>query len=191
VDEESQPGSYHISTWQEAELNAARWMRSWGYADAVTDPGAAIDVQATGAVGQVEFQAAAVDRPALQLLVAARKRNASDALLCFSGSGYTQAAVEYAGDLGIALFTYDIDGAMQPVNRPAVSVTTGPAPPPTSDGARPTLDSARFGMLVGVVGLVVMMGLTAWVLVMSGNLTGVVIAISFVVALAVVVNVRR
>lgn len=191
MDEEGQPGSHHISTWQQAELNAARWMRSWGYADAVADAGAAIDVQATGAIGQVEFQAAAADRPALQLLVAARRRDASDALFCFSGSGYTQAAVEYADDRGIALFTYDIEGAMQPVNPAAVSVTTGQAPPPTSGGASPTSDSARFGMLVGVLGLVVMMGLTASVLVMSGNLMGLVIAISFVVALAVVVNVRR
>jgi hypothetical protein len=56
---------------------------------------------------------------------------------------------------------------------------------------QPPFDTARFGMLIGVLGLVVMIGLAGWVLLITDNLMGAVIAILFVVALAVVVRVKR
>ena len=63
-------------------------------------------------------------------------------------------------------------------------ITGGRVPPPPTD-------SARFGMLVGVLGLTIIIGLAGWVLVQTGNLMGALFAILFVVALAFVVRLKR
>ncbi|WP_307177956.1 restriction endonuclease [Streptomyces africanus] len=116
------PQPMQISSWQQAERNAARWMRHWGYADATARPGgpdSGIDVRATGALGQVKYQAAQVGRPELQRFVGARPRGSTAQLIFFTGSGYTATAVAYAQEWNIALFTYRLDGTMTPVNEAA------------------------------------------------------------------------
>jgi hypothetical protein len=132
-----------ISSWQQAEHNAARWMRHWGYTDATARPGgpdAGIDVRARGALGQVKYQAAQVGRPELQRFVGARPKGSTAQLMFFTGSDYTPTARTYAQEWDIALFRYDLNGTMTPVNdtarrihrRPASRLTgptTSPAPP--------------------------------------------------------------
>ena len=71
----AQQPPYQITSWQEAERNAARWMRHWGFGDArLTSSGAdgGVDVRARAAVAQVKFEASQVGRPALQRLYGAR-----------------------------------------------------------------------------------------------------------------------
>lgn len=132
------PALRQIHTWQDAELNAAAWMRHWGYPDAVAVPGGAdggIDVRARRALGQVKFQGAPVGRPALQQLVGARMRT-SQMLFFFTGSNYSKTACEYADQMGIALMRYDPWGRMTPVNAVAARVAPGTAAPvegPTGD----------------------------------------------------------
>ncbi|MFF7485140.1 restriction endonuclease [Streptomyces luteogriseus] len=113
------PQPMQISSWQQAELNAARWMRHWGYSDATAHPGgpdSGIDVRANGALGQVKYQAAQVGRPELQRFVGARPHGSTAQLIFFTGSKYASTAVAYAQERNIALFTYRLDGAMTPVN---------------------------------------------------------------------------
>ncbi|MFG3131898.1 restriction endonuclease [Streptomyces tendae] len=125
------PEPTQISSWQQAELNAARWMRHWGYSDATSRPGgpdSGIDVRATGALGQVKYQAAQVGRPELQRFVGARPYGSNAQLIFFTGSGYASTAVAYAQEWNIALFRYALDGAMTPVNDAARHVHRLSAP---------------------------------------------------------------
>ncbi|MFJ7593340.1 restriction endonuclease [Streptomyces sp. NPDC097617] len=128
------PQPMQISSWQQAELNAAIWMRHWGYTDATARPGgpdSGIDVRATGALGQVKYQAAQVGRPELQRFVGSRPYGSTAHLIFFTGSDYAPTAVAYAQEWNIALFRYRLDGAMTPVNNTArrihrSSASTGP-----------------------------------------------------------------
>ncbi|WP_306933806.1 restriction endonuclease [Streptomyces luteogriseus] len=125
------PQPMQISSWQQAELNAARWMRHWGYTDATAHPGgpdSGIDVRATGALGQVKYQAAQVGRPELQRFVGARPYGSTAQLIFFTGSNYAATAVAYAQEWNIALFTYRLDGAMTPVNDAARRIQRSSAP---------------------------------------------------------------
>lgn len=113
------PQPMQISSWQQAELNAARWMRHWGFTDATARPGgpdSGIDVRASGVLGQVKYQATQVGRPELQRFVGARPYGSTAQLIFFTGSAYTTTAAAYAQEWSIALFTYRLDGAMTPVN---------------------------------------------------------------------------
>jgi len=112
------PAPRHITSWSVAEANAADWMRAWGYTDAALTPAGAdsgIDVRASWGLAQVKFEASLTGRPALQRLVGARGHGTQQ-LLFFTGAGYSEHAVEYADEMGIALFTYDLAGAVFPVN---------------------------------------------------------------------------
>lgn len=103
-------------------MNAAEWMRYWGYRDAFARPGGpdgGADVRATGALGQVKYQAAQVGRPELQRLVGARGRAIETQLLFFTGSDYASTAVAYANEMDIALFHFSLDGSMTALNAPA------------------------------------------------------------------------
>ncbi|MGY1580899.1 restriction endonuclease [Streptomyces sp. MN13] len=78
------PARRPVRSWQEAERNAAAWMRHWGYHDAAARPGGAdggVDVRSARALGQVKFQAHAVGRPELQRLFGARGRHMDRQLL--------------------------------------------------------------------------------------------------------------
>jgi hypothetical protein len=119
------PPRNQIHTWQDAEINAATWMRHWGYHDARAQPGGpdgGIDVRATGAVGQVKLRAAQIGRPDLQRLVGASPP--AVARMFFTGVGYSAKAIEYADETEIALFIFALDGAMTPVNGTARRIAT-------------------------------------------------------------------
>ncbi|MFM9633299.1 MULTISPECIES: restriction endonuclease [Streptomyces] len=132
----SPPGRRQVQSWQEAEHNAAAWMRHWGYEDARAQPGGSdggVDVRSRRALGQVKYQAVAVGRPELQRLFGARGRALDKDLLFFTGSSYAATAIGYAAENGIALFVYGLDGSMTAVNAPARRIATAPAStPPTS-----------------------------------------------------------
>jgi hypothetical protein len=119
------PPSRQITSWEVAEQNAGDWMRHWGYRNVRLTPSGAdqgIDVRATGAIAQVKFEARQVGRPQLQHLVGARGRDYNIELLFFTGAGYSAHAVKYASEMGIALFTYALDGRVYPENRAATLV---------------------------------------------------------------------
>ncbi|MER5195666.1 restriction endonuclease [Streptomyces sp. NPDC002884] len=125
------PARRQIQSWQDAEHNAAAWMRHWGFSDAQAKPGGAdggIDVRSRRALGQVKYQAAAVGRPELQNLFGARGRDMHKQLFFFTGSSYATTAVAYADTNDIALFVYALDGAMTPVNKVARRLGRPPAP---------------------------------------------------------------
>ncbi|WP_405724480.1 restriction endonuclease [Streptomyces sp. NBC_00028] len=155
------PRPTQISSWQQAELNAARWMRHWGYTDATASPGgpdSGIDVRAGRALGQVKYQAAQVGRPELQRFVGARPNGSTAQLIFFTGSEYTTTAAAYARERDIALFTYRLDGTMTPVNDTARRIhraAPSPAPAPATvrspetHGA-PTFWRRNWGVVVGV-----------------------------------------
>jgi len=115
-----------VETWQDAERNAAEWMRSSGFTDARVTTGGAdagIDVCSREAIAQVKFQASAVGRPALQQLVGARGRDSTKQLLFFTATSYSANAVAYAETMGIALFTYGPDGSVVAINRFAKDIS--------------------------------------------------------------------
>jgi len=134
------PARRAVRTWQDAERNAAAWMRHWGYPDADARPGGpdgGVDVRSARALAQVKFQAHAVGRPELQRLFGARGRNMDRQLLFFTGSDYTATAVAYAAEQDIALFVYGLDGSMTPVNAPARRIRDAVRPTPPEPAAEP------------------------------------------------------
>ena len=131
-----------MDTWQQAEANAQNWMRYWGYSDAsVTGPGCdgGIDVRSSRALAQVKFQSANVSRPDLQRLVGARGQRYDLQLLMFAKAWYSRDALIYADEMNIALFHYEGDGSMMPMNAAAeqISHTSAGAPPRSAMGAYP------------------------------------------------------
>ncbi|WP_346537888.1 restriction endonuclease [Micromonospora sp. DPT] len=165
------PPPQHIRTWQDAEQNAAAWMRHWGFADARVTPGGAdegVDVRSRNAIAQVKFEAAQVGRPALQRLVGARGLQHHQAMFFFSGAGFSVPAVQYADELGISLFQYSLAGEMTPVNRVArtflagvaaraASAPAGQAGPATAASATshaPTGNQGVWRLIVGLFFLV-------------------------------------
>lgn len=111
-----------IRTFRDAELNAAKHMRSIGISDAeVTGNGAdgGIDVRSAVAIAQVKFLSIPVGRPDLQRLVGARAGNERREMLFYSKSGYTRTALEYANAHRIALYTFDTSGTVTAVNTTA------------------------------------------------------------------------
>lgn len=128
----------YIITPHQAEVNAQNLMRSWGYSDAVAGAGGAdggIDVRSKRALAQVKWKGGVTGRPDCQRLVGARGTG-SEQLFFFSANGYSAQAIEYADEVGMALFTYDPVGAAEPVNPAArrVSENAGlQVPPPPTD----------------------------------------------------------
>ncbi len=164
--EAAQPGPMQIASWQEAELNAARWMRYWGYRDAAAKPGGAdggVDVHATGALGQVKYQAVQVGRPDLQRFVGARPDGSTAQLIFFTGSDYASTAVAYAEERSIALFRYRLDGEMTPVNEAARRIAKPSAPVEVSPQSGGQAGGKSFGernwrVILGVVLLMAPIG---------------------------------
>jgi hypothetical protein len=117
-------------------------MRYWGFSDAVASPGGSdggVDVQSSRALGQVKYQAAHVGRPELQRLVGARGRQHDLILIMFTGAGYSPAALQYANEMDIALFFFELDGSMVPANHAAGQIYSGRTHPnvgPTSSRGR-------------------------------------------------------
>lgn len=116
-DEQAGPA---VSSWQQAEALAAWHMQKLGFEDAkMTPPGAdgGLDVRATDAVAQVKHYATPIGAPVIQQLRGAA--HGRGAALFYSLSGYTKAAVEYANDAAVALFTYNESGDVQSCNHAA------------------------------------------------------------------------
>lgn len=92
-------------------------------------PDAGADVRATGAVAQVKHHLAPVGQPVLRDLFGVAGAAAARPF-CYSLSGYTAQALEWAVHTDMALFTYSLDGSVRPANAAAqaVGVATGPAP---------------------------------------------------------------
>lgn len=128
----------YISTPHQAELNAQALMRSWGFRDAVATTGGAdggIDVRSNRGLAQVKFKGAVAGRPELNQLYGARGTG-TEQLIFFSASGYSAQAIEYADQVGIALFTYDPVGAAEAVNPAARRVLASAGArvlPPSTD----------------------------------------------------------
>jgi hypothetical protein len=115
-----------IENWEQAEKNAAALMNALGYDAEVTPPGAdeGIDVRSTKALAQVKYEKTKTSRPALQQLYGARafehqgnRKHTPKELWCFSLTGYTKTALEYANRNSILLFTYALNGEPTPVNK--------------------------------------------------------------------------
>lgn len=99
-----------IHTWQDAEIFAAKHMRSLGFHDADTTQAGAdggVDVVASAAVAQVKhFQDSPVGAaPVRQLVGVAGSQRDS---LFYALTGYTKQAVEFAEERQVALFTYSL-----------------------------------------------------------------------------------
>lgn len=111
------PARRQIHTWLDAEENACDWMQAMGFTDAVLSVSGAdqgIDVVSRHAVAQVKREATAVGSPAIQRFFGAAAMQDAEHKLFFSGSGYSRAAYDAAEKLGIALFTYQLDGRITP-----------------------------------------------------------------------------
>lgn len=112
----------YITTFHEAELNAARVMVGWGFRDAVATTGGAdggIDVSSKAALAQVKWKNGAAGRPEIQMLVGARGVDTTKLLFFFAASAYTAQAIEYANIVDVKLFTFDPVGAVAPANKRA------------------------------------------------------------------------
>jgi hypothetical protein len=144
---------HQIRSWQDAEINAATWMRYWGYSDATVTNGGAdggIDVRSKRALAQVKYLAAAVGRPDLQRLGGVGASEPGKQLFFFSGSDYTATALEYADATGMALFSYGLDGSMAPVNAAARHVMRVSPPPQPVTQAAPARAAASARVAVPV-----------------------------------------
>lgn len=121
----------YITDAHQAELNAERLMREWGFSDAVATTGGAdggIDVRAKGALAQVKWKGGVTGRPDLQRLYGARG-SGTEQLIFFSAAGYSAQAVEYANQIGMALYTYDPTGTATLVSARGASATATDAHP--------------------------------------------------------------
>lgn len=115
------PAPRLIRSPSDAEEAAAEWVRWLGFTDAeVTGRGAdgGVDVRGRAIVGQVKAHMVPVSRPDLQRLYGiaqAEKRLA----LFFSLMSYTEQAVAWADEVGMALFRFNHAGEVEPVNSAA------------------------------------------------------------------------
>lgn len=93
-------------------------MAFWGYTAARTGKGGpdeGVDVRANEAVAQVKAQTIPVGRPVVQRLAGISLHEKLDGLV-FSLSGFTDEAVEWALEAGVALFIFDLQGVPDPLN---------------------------------------------------------------------------
>ncbi len=104
----------------------ADWMRFFGFEDArrtPTGPDGGIDVVSSNAVAQVKDYAIPIGRPTIQQLVGASRGRQC---LFFARMSYTPQAVEYANELQVALFRFDLQGQPEAVNATAGALLTRP-----------------------------------------------------------------
>lgn len=145
-----------INTWQEAEVNAAKWMKAWGFPKAKVTPAgpdAGVDVRGSGAIAQVKFRVVKAGRRDMQLLVGSSNRTAPEVMLFFSRSGFATTAVAYAELWRIALFSYDETGAPFPENKSACSLCgqAGYRPQRSTSLAEADVSTKRSALLAAAV----------------------------------------
>lgn len=90
-------------------------------------PDGGIDVLASDAIAQVKAHMQPIGRPDVQNLYGVATAQGKTPLF-FSLSGYTAAAAAWAEEVGVGLFTFDLQGSPQPVNgraRAAVQAAAG------------------------------------------------------------------
>ncbi|ASR54191.1 restriction endonuclease [Cellulomonas sp. PSBB021] len=164
-----QPGQY-VANEVEAEEFAAHTLRAFGHTDAArtpTGPDGGIDVRASRALAQVKFRASQTGRPDLQRLVGAAAHQRHAELFFFSGAGFSTKAVEYADQVGVALFTFDLAGTLTPVNDAATRLAhrtteerhADPRLPPRPKGADgPSWARLGWYRIVGIFWWVMVLG---------------------------------
>lgn len=109
---------------RDAEEVAAIWMRTHGFVDAIlTGLGAdgGVDVVSSGAIAQVKAQTSRTARPEVQQLYGIASAQGKLPLF-FSLGGYARTASEWAAQQGVALFTFDLQSAVEPVNELAATL---------------------------------------------------------------------
>ncbi len=115
-----------VSGWELAEDLAAEHLRSLGFRDALRTPvgsDGGFDVEGRGVVAQVKYRAAAVGRPDVQRLVGANRHGARPVF--YARAGYSQSAIDYAGQTGVALFVLDATTSqVDPVNDAATKLSS-------------------------------------------------------------------
>ncbi|MGW5074083.1 restriction endonuclease [Rhodococcus sp. NPDC004095] len=138
----------YIADPHQAELNAERVMKSWGFIDAKATTGGAdggIDVRSSRALAQVKWKNGAAGRPEIQQLYGARGNDHEKQLFFFAASSYTKEAVTYADQVDVKLFIYDPLGAVEPANQRAKDFVPAEAGQPAkSTAAMPWLMWAAF-----------------------------------------------
>lgn len=147
-----------VTPFHQAELDAAKAMRSWGFVDAVATTGGAdggLDVRSMRALAQVKWRIGKTGRPEVQQLYGARAAG-QHKLFFFSKSGYTDQAIVYADSVAVALFVIDAGGGVTPVNRHA-------RPYVTKWWALPFSEIARIDILIlGLVALGFALCMALW-----------------------------
>lgn len=119
------PNLEFLLDWQAAEFAAVTHMKSLGFLDArPTASGAdgGLDATSSDAAAQVKFYASPVGRPDIQ-----RLRGAAQGFrlpLFYSTGGYTNEAINYASEAGVALFVMDPYGGCEAISELAVLLTT-------------------------------------------------------------------
>lgn len=106
------------TNWQIAESLANTHMRQLGYSNPhLSQPGAdgGVDVLSDQAAAQVKCEKNKTGKPAVQRLCGEVRRRGIDGIF-YSQSGYSAPAISFANETGIALFQYDLDGSVSPVN---------------------------------------------------------------------------
>lgn len=126
VSEIGEPNVAGPSDWELAEVLAAEHLRNLGFKDAQRTPAGSdggFDVEGRGVVAQVKYHAAAVGRPDVQRLVGANRHGARSVF--YARTGYTQNAMEFAEQAGVALFILDTTtSSAEPVNGTARGLST-------------------------------------------------------------------
>ncbi|WP_235529216.1 restriction endonuclease [Phycicoccus sp. Root101] len=113
-----------LAQWELAEVLATEHLRSIGFRDAQRAPAGTdggFDVEGRGVVAQVKYRTTAVGRPDVQRLVGANQHGAQPVF--YSRAGYSQSAIDYARQTGVALFEVDAaESYVQPVNEVATAL---------------------------------------------------------------------
>lgn len=120
----SRPKPVMLTSWQQAEKHAARWMHYLGYDDAEvtpTGPDGGIDVVAGKAIAQVKAEGYQTGSRVVRELagLTVRGTHRKKDLLFFSSFGYTRDAVTTAEELGVALFRFADKGTAVAVSSAA------------------------------------------------------------------------
>ncbi|WP_280183054.1 restriction endonuclease [Nocardia cyriacigeorgica] len=114
-----------VSTPHDAERLAAQIMKDLGYKRVrLTNGGAdgGIDVWSNTGIAQVKLHSKPTGRPDLQRLRGALGPNSAQETLFFTFAGYSRFALEYADQVGMALFCYRLDGTYFAANNNAAKV---------------------------------------------------------------------
>lgn len=120
------PAARLIRTPRDADLVAAEWMSWLGFQQVsatLPGPDGGIDVRSVEAVAQVKAEVAPVGRPKVQQLHGVASATGKLGLF-FSLAGYTSAARSFADSVGIALFSFDLQGDPTAVNATASALVT-------------------------------------------------------------------